>query len=77
MDMQTLINWALTAVATAIGYFYRQQDGRIKDLEIRINAQALKMSEDYVKRDELSGHLNRIESMLTRIFDKLDNKVDK
>jgi hypothetical protein len=35
------------------------------------------MATDYMRRDELMSHLNRMESMLGKIFDKLDNKVDK
>jgi len=31
----------------------------------------------YVSKDDLMSHLNRIETMLTKIFDRLEQKVDK
>jgi hypothetical protein len=31
----------------------------------------------YVSKDDLTAHLNRIETMLTKIFDRLEQKVDK
>jgi hypothetical protein len=35
------------------------------------------MPTKYVSKDDLTAHLNRIEAMLTKIFDRLEQKVDK
>lgn len=88
MDLQTLANIGLTAfitiVTTIFGYLYRQKEEAIKsnqtqisDLKVFIAQRETAFSEKYVAKDDLASHLNRIESMLTKIFDKLDNKVDK
>ena len=88
MDLQTLANIGLTAaiaiVTSVYGYLYRQKDEAIKANEKQINelkvALALRdatIAEKYVAKDDLAAHLNRIESMLWKIFDKLDSKVDK
>ena len=88
MDLQTLANIGLTAsiaiVTSVYGYLYRQKDEAIKANEKQINelkvALALRdatIAEKYVAKDDLAAHLNRIESMLGKIFDKLDSKVDK
>jgi len=77
MDMQSLINVGGTATFLAFGYFYRQIIEKQGVLEDRLHAQEMKMATDYMRRDELMSHLNRMESMLGKIFDKLDNKVDK
>ena len=77
MDMQTLINVGGSAALLTICYFYRQIVEKQDVLEDRLHAQEMKMATDYMRRDELMSHLNRMESMLGKIFDKLDNKVDK
>ena len=77
MDMQSLINLGGTAALLTIGYFYRQIIEKQDTMENKIHAQEMKMATDYMRRDELMSHLNRMESMLGKIFDKLDNKVDK
>jgi len=77
MDMQTLINVGGTAALLTFGYFYRQIVEKHDALEKHFHAQEIKMATDYMRRDELMSHLNRMESMLGKIFDKLDNKVDK
>jgi len=88
MDLQTLANIGLTAfitiVTTIFGYLYRQKEEAIKsnqaqisDLKVSIAQRETSFAEKYVAKDDLASHLNRIESMLTKIFDKLDNKVDK
>ena len=77
MDMQTLINVGGSAALLTIGYFYRQIVEKQDVLEDRLHAQEMKIATDYMRRDELMSHPNRMESMLGKIFDKLDNKVDK
>lgn len=88
MDLQTLANIGLSAaiviVTSVYGYLYRQKDDAIKANASQINelkvAMAIRdaaIAEKYVAKDDLATHLNRIESMLGKIFDKLDSKVDK
>ena len=88
MDLQTLANIGLTAAitifASVYGYLYRQKEEAIKKNEGEINQLKVAMAvrdatiaEKYVAKDDLAAHLSRIESMLGKIFDKLDSKVDK
>lgn len=88
MDLQTLANIGLTAaiviVTSVYGYLYRQKDEAIKfnekqtnDLKVAMAVRDATIAEKYVAKDDLATHLNRIESMLGKIFDKLDSKVDK
>jgi hypothetical protein len=88
MDLQTLANVGLTALTTifigVFGYLYRQKDYEIKTTQMQIsNLQVIiaqketAMVEKYVAKDDLAAHLNRIENMLTKIFDRLENKADK
>ena len=88
MDLQTLANIGLTAfitiVTTVFGYLYRQKEEAIKsnqtqinDLRVVIAQKDATIAEKYVAKDDLATHLNRIENMLTKIFDRLENKADK
>jgi len=76
-DFQSFLNVIITAGLAAVGYFYRQHAEDMKSLNKSINEIKVDLPSNYVRKDELSVHMNRIESMLNKIFDKLDNKVDK
>jgi hypothetical protein len=66
MGVGGLGGWVLKAVWEAI----RDLKNDVKDLghEVRIG---------YVRRDDFLDAIDRIETMLSRIFDKLDDKADK
>ena len=44
---------------------------------IRIEDRIAEMPLQYVTRDDYRNDINEIKGMLSKIFDKLDNKVDK
>ena len=77
MDMQTIFNLGGTAAILTIGYFYRQNVDRVSTIEEKLHFHEMRVATDYMRKDELMAHLNRMESMLGKIFDKLDSKVDK
>ena len=77
VDFQFLANLAAIVVFGVIGYFYRQLVNDIQKLSSAINDMKVDMPTSYVRKDELSKQMLRIENMLDKIFDKLDNKVDK
>ena len=66
MAVGGLGGWVLKAVWEAI----RDLKNDVKDLghEVRVG---------YVRRDDFLDAIDRIETMLSRIFDKLDDKADK
>jgi uncharacterized coiled-coil protein SlyX len=77
MDMQSLINLGGTTILGVLGYFFRQNADKVSMLEERLHDLQMRIATDYVRKDELTSHLTRIENMLGKIFDKLDSKVDK
>ena len=77
MDMQTIINIGGTALLASFGYFFKENADKVSRLEVRIHDLEMRIAQEYVRKDELTNHLTRIENMLGKIFDKLDNKVDK
>ena len=77
LDAQTLINIALAAILATIGWFARQVWGAVKDLQKDVQAIEVDLPKSYVSKDDFNMTMKRIEAMLQRISDKLDEKVDK
>jgi len=77
MDMQTIINVGGTALLASLGYFFKENADKVSRLEMRNHDLEMRIAQEYVRKDELTNHLTRIENMLGKIFDKLDSKVDK
>jgi len=77
MDMQTIINLGGTALLASLGYFFKENADKVNRLEMRNHDLEMRIAQEYVRKDELTNHLTRIENMLGKIFDKLDSKVDK
>lgn len=75
--MQSLINLIAIAGFGVIGYLYRQLvDDQKKDRQM-INDLRVELPKAYVSKDDLMAHLQRIESMLNKIFERLEQKADK
>jgi hypothetical protein len=77
LDWQQIVNFIITAGFAAVGYFYAQIVNEQKRDRQMINDVRVDLPTKYVSKDDLTAHLNRIEAMLTKIFDRLEQKVDK
>ena len=81
---QTIVNWAF-GVAGALGSFFLKAMWDAMT-QLRLDNAALvkqigelsdKIGREYVRRDDYRDDINEMKGMLVRIFDKLDEKVDK
>ena len=77
LDWQQIVNIIITAGFAAVGYFYSQIITDAKKDRQMLNDLRVDLPTKYVSKDDLTAHLNRIETMLTKIFDRLEQKVDK
>ena len=84
MDWQNIINLGGGASLAVVGWFARQLWDSVKELKTDIGDLRLHMSETYVKKSELEGlrvemdkRFDKLETMLARLFDKIDAKADK
>lgn len=77
LDAQTMINLGLAAVLAAGGWFARQVWDAVKALQKDVQALEVEMPKNYVSKVDFSDTMKRIELMLQRISDKLDEKADK
>jgi hypothetical protein len=73
MDQQMLINIAFGLAGAFGGWILNSLSRSILRIEDRISELPLQ----YVTRDDYRADIADIKGMLARIFDKLDNKVDK
>lgn len=77
MDWQLFINLAGGAILTAIGWWCREIWDSVKALKEDIKKIEVEMPTSYVKKDDINSRFDKIDGVLERIFDRLDNKVDK
>ena len=77
MDLQTLINFGAASVLTVIGWFARQLWDAVDKLKNDVKSIEIALPTNYVRKDDMECRFDRIEAMLTRVFEKLDNKADK
>jgi len=77
IDWQQIANILITAGFGAVGWFHSQMLRDHDHTRQLINDIRIDLPTKYVSKDDLTSHLNRIENMLTKIFDRLEQKVDK
>lgn len=84
MDWQIIINIGAGLFLTIGGWFARQLWDSVKELKTDLAGIRLHMSENYVKKSEVEGfksdmdrRFDRIEVLLDKLYEKMDQKVDK
>lgn len=84
MDWQHLINIGAGAALSVLGWFARQLWDAVKSLQIDLNRLELSISDNYIKKSEvismkseINTRFDRIEQLIDKVYDKLDNKADR
>jgi chaperonin cofactor prefoldin len=77
MEFQSLFNILAGASLTVIGWFARQVWDATQKLKDDLSDLELNISEKYVKKSEIASRFDKIESILERLFTKLESKQDK
>jgi uncharacterized protein YpuA (DUF1002 family) len=73
MDYQVAFNIAIGLAAAFGGWTLRSITNSLENLQ----RDHKEMMNQFVRRDDYKSALERIEAILTRIWDKLDEKADK
>lgn len=76
-QFHSLLEMGIWIVVAAIGWFMRELWGAVKTLQKDIHDVEVMLPSQYVQKNEFNDALKRIEDMLGKIFDKLENKMDK
>ena len=77
MEPQNLINFAFTVIGSLFGWILKTIWDAVGELRSDLKEIERDLPENYVRRDDFKSYMDRIESICIRIYDKLDNKVDK
>lgn len=77
MNDQTIINLIMGGALTIIGWFARQLWDAVQTLKEDMKELEVELPTHYVRKNEFESRFDKIETMLERIFDRLDGKVDK
>mgnify|MGYP007090094870 CR=1 FL=1 len=77
MDMQVILNAAAAVAFSVAGWFGRQLWDAVAALRIDLHRIEKELPIQYVRKDEFSDHMNRIESKLDRIVERLEGKMDR
>jgi len=77
MDWQTLINVAGGALLSAIGWWCRQIWDSIEKLKEDVNNIEVTLPTSYVTKNEIAVRFDRIEFLLDKLYEKLEQKQDR
>jgi len=77
MDNQQLFNMVIAGSGALGGWMLKVIWDAIRDLKGDVRNISQTMHNDFVRREDFSDAVKRIEYMCERIFDKLDGKADK
>jgi hypothetical protein len=77
MNSQDLINLALGISASVLGWFAREMWAAVKELKSDLAKLREELPRTYVVRDDYKDDIREIKEMLTKLFDRIDNKADK
>jgi hypothetical protein len=72
--LETLVTAGIAAL-TGMSIITQRLHGRINELDNRVDEVQLRVAQDYVTKGELSAIMERMESHLIRIEEKMDNIV--
>ena len=77
MEFQDIVNVIIGSVLSVLGWFARQLWDAVQQLKEDMKDLEVDLPTHYVRKEDLDARFDKFEAMLTRIYDKLENKVDK
>jgi len=77
MEFQDIVNVIIGSVLSVLGWFARQLWDAVQTLKKDMKDLEVDLPTNYVRKVDLDARFDKFETMLNRIYDKLENKVDK
>ena len=77
MDLQGMLNTAAAVGFSVAGWFGRQLWDAVASLRLDLHRIEKELPVYYVRKDEFTDHMNRIETKLDRIVERLEGKADR
>ena len=77
MEYQSLLNAGLVLVSSVTGWFARELWAAVKELKADLAKLSEDLPKEYVAKNDYKDDIRELKDMISKIFDKLDNKTDK
>lgn len=77
MDIQSLFNLGLATALACVGWFARQLWDATQKLKEDIKKIEVDLPTNYVTKVDIQTRFDKLEAILNRLFEKLDQKADK
>lgn len=77
MEWQTIINIGAGSLLAMLGWFARQIWDSVQKLKDDVKQIEIDLPTHYVKKDEINSRFDRIEVLLDKLFEKLEQKADR
>jgi hypothetical protein len=77
MDNQDIINTIGGLLAVIVGWLGRELWDAVQNLKADMKSLEVNLPTNYVRKDDMEARFDRIEALLDKLFDRIDNKVDK
>lgn len=74
---QELLNWIFGGVMALLGWLGRTLWDAVESLKKDVKDIEINLPSHYVRKDEIEIRFDKIETMLERIFERLERKADK
>lgn len=77
MEWQTLINIGGAGLLASFGWFARQIWDSVQELKKDVQKIEIDLPTNYVRKVDIESRFDKLEAILARIFDKIEQKADK
>ena len=77
MEMNALINIALTAAIGGLGWWLKAQHSELGRVQILLNKTREEMAKEYVTKTDSSAVMNQIVARFDRIEEKIDRLMER
>lgn len=77
MEFQDIVNVIIGTLLSILGWFARQLWDAVQDLKKDMKDLEIDLPSHYVRKEDLEARFDKFETMLNRIYDKLEHKADK
>lgn len=74
---QSVINFILMGISTVLGWFARELWTAVKELKADLAKLREQLPQSYIAKEDYRDDIRELKDMLSKIFDRLDNKQDK
>jgi hypothetical protein len=77
MEFQNIVNTVLLIISGSIGWFAKELWSVLKELKEDLSSLKEDLPRSYVLREDYKQDIKDLKEIMGKIFDKLDNKLDR